>query len=163
MGVQCFSHIGICVSDLARSERFYAEGLGFRPEAALEVAGEPSDTLLDLEAVDLEATYLVRDGIRIELLHFRSPPLTAGPRPRPVNQLGLTHLSLRVDDLENTLSALQSVGAEILEPSRVGVPERGAGALFVLDPDGLRIELVASPGDPRQPPGGATPIPGGAS
>ncbi len=158
MGIQCFSHLGICVSDLARSERFYVEGLGFQPEAALEVAGEPSDTLLDLEAVDLEATYLVRDGLRIELLHFRNPPTIDGPQPRPVNQLGLTHLSLRVEDLEPTLAALREAGAEILEASRIGVPERGAGAVFVLDPDGLRIELVASPGDPTQPPGGAKPL-----
>ena len=28
-----FSHLGICVSDLERSVRFYCEGLGFEPVA----------------------------------------------------------------------------------------------------------------------------------
>ena len=125
MGIQCFSHIGICVSDLSRSERFYAEGLGFTREATLQVEGEPSETLLDLKDVDLRAIYLVRDGVRIELLHYESPGVEEGPRPRPMNQLGLTHLSLRVEDLAGTLTALEAVGAEILRQSQVGVPERG--------------------------------------
>jgi len=29
-----FSHLGICVSDLERSVRFYVEGLGFEPVAS---------------------------------------------------------------------------------------------------------------------------------
>ena len=73
------THIGICVSDMERSLRFYRDLLGFRSEHELRVAGEPSDTLLRLAGVDLHAVYLQRDGVRIELLHFAAPP---GPAPR---------------------------------------------------------------------------------
>lgn len=157
MAIQCFSHLGLCVADLARAQRFYVEGLGFAPEATLRVAGEPSTTLLDLDPVDLDAVYLVRDGLRLELLHFIEPGVEPAPAPRPINRCGLTHLSLRVDDLDACLTQLTRLGGRVLEASRIGVPERGAGAAFVLDPDGTRIELVQAPGDPTQPPGGATP------
>jgi hypothetical protein len=43
------THVGIGVSDLERSLRFYRDLLGFRWEHALDVEGEPSDTLLRLK------------------------------------------------------------------------------------------------------------------
>lgn len=156
MTIQCFSHLGVCVSDLERSERFYVHGLGFTREADLRVQGEPSDTLLDLKDTDLEAVYLVRDGVRVELLHYRSPGVVSGPRPRPMNLLGLTHLSLRVDDLEDALRACAEAGGEVQGRTRIGMPEHGVGAAFVLDPDGTRVELVQAPGDPSRPPGAAS-------
>ena len=75
--LQRLTHVGIAVLDLERSLRFYRDLLGFRWEHELEVAGEPTDTLLRLRGVELKAVYLVRDGVRIELLHFASPPAPA--------------------------------------------------------------------------------------
>ena len=47
-----FSHLGICVSDLDRSLRFYCEGLGFEPTASHRV-GEEFAALMELEGVEL--------------------------------------------------------------------------------------------------------------
>ena len=148
------THIGLCVSELERSLRFYRDGLGFRLRSHFEVAGEPTDTLLQLEGVDLHAVYLERDGTRIELLHYRSPGHVAGETPRALNRVGLTHLSLRVDDLDTTLAALVAAGARIVDRSRIDIPAFEAAAVFVTDPDGTLIELVQAPGDPEVPPGG---------
>ena len=63
------SHVGICVSDWKKSLRFYHDVLGFRYVQELELSGEPSSTLMQLEDVDLRALYLEREGVRIELLH----------------------------------------------------------------------------------------------
>ncbi len=153
MTIQCFSHVGLCVTDLARAETFYIEGLGFEREGTLRVAGEPSETLLGLAPCDLEAVYLVRDGVRIELLQYHAPGTLATEVPRPMNQLGLTHLSLRVADLQAALEQSRRAGGTVLEPTRIGGD--GMGAVFVLDPDGLRVELVQSLGDPTLPPGHA--------
>ena len=35
-----FSHLGICVSDLDRSLRFYCEGLGFEPVVAHQIGDQ---------------------------------------------------------------------------------------------------------------------------
>jgi glyoxylase I family protein len=149
--LQRLTHVGICVSDMERSLHFYRDCLGFRHEHELRVAGEPSDTLLRLRDVDLHAVYLARDGVRIELLRFASPP-GPPPRPRPLNALGLTHLSFRVLDLEATLAALRAAGERVLEETVIRFPEFQSAAGMVIDPDGQPIELVQAPGDPAAPP-----------
>jgi glyoxylase I family protein len=145
------THIGICVSDLQRSLRFYRDLLGFRLEHELHVEGEPSDTLLRLRGVTLDAVYLQRDGVRIELLRFASPPAPPA-RSRSMHEHGLTHLSFRVADVEATLAALRAAGERVLEETVIRIPQFQAAACFVVDPDGQLIELVQSPGDPATPP-----------
>jgi catechol 2,3-dioxygenase-like lactoylglutathione lyase family enzyme len=145
------THIGICVSDLERSLRFYRDALGFRVEHELHVEGEPSDTLLRLRGVDLRAVYLQRDGVRIELLRFASPPAPPA-RTRAMHERGLTHLSFRVADLDATLAALRAAGERVLDETIIRMPEFRAAACFVVDPDGQLVELVQSPGDPAAPP-----------
>jgi catechol 2,3-dioxygenase-like lactoylglutathione lyase family enzyme len=151
LGVARLTHVGICVSDLERSLRFYRDLLGFRWEHALDVEGEPTDTLLRLRGTKLHAEYLTRDGVRIELLHFASPP--APPRPeRPLNQYGLTHLSFRVTDIDAVLDRLRRAGERVLDETIIRFPEWQSAACFVVDPDGQLIELVQAPGDPAAPP-----------
>ncbi len=153
MTVQRLSHIGICVSDLERSLAFYRDALGFRELGSLDVSGEEASTLLELPGVVLRAVYLERDGTRIELLHYAEPGHCGDAKPGAMNRLGLTHLSLRVDDLGATLAALERAGAHTLPHTRIENPAFSASAAFVTDPDGTRIELVEAPGDPGALPG----------
>jgi catechol 2,3-dioxygenase-like lactoylglutathione lyase family enzyme len=151
MPVDRFSHLGLCVADLERSLRFYRDVLGFRERARLDVAGEPASRLLDLADVALHALYLERDGLRLELLHFASPGHAELVAPRPMNGLGLTHLSLRVSDVDALLPQVEAAGGRVLASSRIDAGP--VVALFVLDPDGTRLELVQAPGDPEKLPG----------
>jgi glyoxylase I family protein len=138
------SHIGVCVSDLERSLRFYCDVLGFERSATMadvHVEGEPSDSLLKLRGVDLHAVYIERDGFRLELLHYASPASPARAPQRTMNDLGFTHLSVQVPDVKAALEKLEALGIEIdrgtvIEFSGLTV------AAFVRDPDGLGIELV---------------------
>ena len=70
-----------------------------------------------------------------------------------MNALGLTHLSLRVADLDEVARAVRGAGGHVLAASRVEIPEARTRALFATDPDGTRIELVEAPGDPAALPG----------
>ncbi len=103
MALAGFSHVGVCVSDLERSLAFYRDTLGFREVRRLDVSGDETETLLGLQDVDLQAVFLELDGITLELLHYVSPGVRGAGEPRPMNALGLTHLSLRVPDLEAAL------------------------------------------------------------
>ena len=154
MAVLRMTHVGICVTDVERSIRFYRDLLGFAYRAELRVQGEPSDTLLRLRGVDLHAVYLERDGTRIELLHYAAPGAVGDATPRSMNERGLTHLSLRVDRLADTLATLRAAGVRVLDETHIDMPDFGAAAIFVADPDGTLIELVQSPGDLEAPPGG---------
>jgi catechol 2,3-dioxygenase-like lactoylglutathione lyase family enzyme len=150
--VQRLSHLGICVTDLDRSLAFYRDGLGFREVSALDVSGREASTLLEIPGVRLRAIYLERDGARIELLHYPNTAPTSDA-PLPMNRPGLTHLSFRVSDLDAALKAIQSAGGSILPHTRIDTPRFHAHAAFALDPDGTRIELVQSPGNPDTLPG----------
>ena len=144
MTITRFSHIGLCVSDLPRSLAFYRDALGFVEVGRFDVHGEAPETLLGLHDVDLEAVFLERDGVRIELLHYRFPAHRGSGEPRPMNALGLTHLSLRVDDLAAAIGTLERAGARVLYATRTWNAELASGAVFAIDPDGTRIELIVS-------------------
>jgi catechol 2,3-dioxygenase-like lactoylglutathione lyase family enzyme len=134
--------VGICVSDLEAALRFYRDALGFEVAGELGVKGEPSDTLLRLRDVELRAVYLRRDGVTLELLHYASPGHSGDGAPRAMNALGLTHLSLRVDDLEAAVADLSARGFPVLSDTRIENPSRRARAVFATDPDGTLVELV---------------------
>jgi glyoxylase I family protein len=153
MTVQRLSHIGICVSDLERSVRFYCDVLGFEELSRLQVKGEASERLLQLPGGELEAVYLQRDGTRIELLFYPVAGHECATTPRPMNRLGFTHLSLRVADIDAVVAAISESGGDNLAETRVDNPRWGTKAMFVTDPDGLRIELLQVPGDPNTLPG----------
>lgn len=142
-----FSHVGICVSDWRRSLRFYHDTLGFRYVGERDLSGEPASTLARLEGVEARAITLEREGVRIELRHYERPGHVSGPIPRPMNQLGLTHLALRVDDLDATVRELEAARIDVRGETAVELPAAGGKAVFVSDPDGTLIELVQRPGD----------------
>lgn len=153
MVIQRVSHVGICVADLERSLAFYRDLLGFEQRSRAPFAGAPVDRLLGLDGVQLDAAWLERDGTRLELLHFAGPGTQPDAAPRPMNRTGFTHLSLRVEDLDGALGRLRDAGAHVLDETRFDDREHGIAAVFVLDPDGTRIELVQMPGDPARLPG----------
>jgi len=139
----CVSHIGICVSDLDASLRFYGEGLGFEVVASHEVGEEFAD-LMEVDGVRLRSRMIRRDGVTLELLDYVSPGSTGPAERRPMNQLGLTHLSLRVDDVESVAATIESLGGTVVRTTRTTLAfgETSLHFLYCTDPDGVRIELM---------------------
>jgi len=132
-----FNHVGLCVSDTARSRRFYEGLLGFSFWWELEPPDAGTDRLLQLnKPIGLRATYLIRDGLVLELLAYSYRALHAGP-DRVMDQLGLTHISLSVSDLGELLAAVESFGGSVVEGT---VSEQSA---MVRDPDGQMLELLS--------------------
>lgn len=129
------NHVGQCVSDLDRSRAFYEGVFGFRVARELAVPDGAAPLLRLAPPLGMTALYLELDGFVLELLHFAEAG-TAAPSERVMNHLGLTHLSMGVDDLDATLEAVRSHGGEVLDDTNVGV------AAFVRDPDGQLVELL---------------------
>ena len=141
-----FSHLGVCVSDLDRSLRFYCDGLGFERVRSHEVGGEFAK-LMELDGVALRSCFIRRDGVSVELLHFDSPGHVGNRTRRPMNELGLTHLSFRVDDLDEAEAAVTANGGAVIGGTRTTLGDALAPLDFVYctDPDGVRIELMSIP------------------
>lgn len=144
-----FSHVGICVSDLERSLHFYCEGLGFELVESYSV-GTEFGRLMEVEGnIVLQSRFITRDGVRIELLRFDAPGFQGPAARRPMNQLGLTHLSVRVADVDATAARIRELGGSVIDHTRSKFDNPdGSNSDFVYctDPDGVRIELMRLPG-----------------
>ena len=68
---------------------------------------------------------LSRDGVTIELLGFRSPATIGDTARRPMNQLGLTHLSIRVDEVDAVASTIEALGGTVVPTTRTTFDWRG--------------------------------------
>jgi glyoxylase I family protein len=136
-------HVGICVSDLQRSLRFWCEGLGFKATMAPEVGSEWSDALEIGGDIEFSANFIEKDGFAFELLHYVRPQAHGTPSTTR-NQLGFTHLSMDVDSLDAAIELLTGLGGTYLPSTRTLYkgPEATVELAFVADPDGVRIELV---------------------
>jgi catechol 2,3-dioxygenase-like lactoylglutathione lyase family enzyme len=131
-----FNHVGQCVTDVARSRRFYEELFGFAFVREIHPPDDPSGQLLRLDApVGMSVVYLQRDGLVLELLHFDRP---GNPqyRERAMNEPGLTHISLSVDDVDATAARVPALGGEVLADTNIGF------GVFIRDPDGQLVELL---------------------
>jgi len=137
-----FSHFGICVADLDRSLRFYCEALGFERGVAFPV-GPEFGALMEIEGVKVHSQYIIRDQLSVELLAYEFPGHVGSAQRRPLNQLGLTHLNFRVDDVDAVTARIAALGGSVLEHTRTTLGE--LDFVYCTDPDGTRIELMHLP------------------
>jgi catechol 2,3-dioxygenase-like lactoylglutathione lyase family enzyme len=139
MSERAFNHVGHVVTDLERAKDFYQEVLGFQFWYEIQPPDGATAKLSSLTPpLGLTASYLILDGLVLELLHYAAPGATAPYRVRTMNEPGLTHLSIAVDDVHATAAEAVEHGGSIIDDSDVGV------ARFIRDPDGQLIELLTT-------------------
>ena len=116
-------HIGIIVSDLARSKAFY-RALGF--EQAEERVGE-----------DKTLSFLRLGALQLELFAYVEPVPAAEVLPRA---LGFRHFALETHDIDTVFAELWAAG---ILPEDAAIRELPTGwrLLFFNDPDGVEIEI----------------------
>jgi lactoylglutathione lyase len=132
-----YNHSGQIVTDPELSLRFYQEVLGFKFWYQLN----PDDTLVGKlnclpTPLGLTAYYLRLDGCVLELMHYAAPGAVVPYRPRTMNEPGLTHLSISVEDIAATAAKAIEFGGQVIEESSLGM------ALMIRDPDGQLVELL---------------------
>jgi catechol 2,3-dioxygenase-like lactoylglutathione lyase family enzyme len=124
-------HVGLNVTDLARSQDFYGQVFG------LEVLTDGRDG-------DREWAFLGRDGTLLLTLWRQSEGRFATALP------GLHHLSFEVQTLDEVHAVqrnLSRLGAEFQYDGVVPHREGGdSGGVFFTDPDGIRLEVYTPAG-----------------
>jgi len=154
----------LAVSDLGRSIAFYRDLLGFElvfqwnPQAPYigELVGYPN--------VDLHGAILRVPGseVFLELLEYRGIEVTTVDMAN--GNIGNGHIAFNVDELMPLYQRLTAAGVKSVSPPvtpTIG-PNRGGKAVYMIDPDGFRVELIETTrsfGDYK--PGPAAPTPAG--
>jgi catechol 2,3-dioxygenase-like lactoylglutathione lyase family enzyme len=138
-------HVGLVVSDLDRSRRFYANALGLE-----EVARPPN--------FNFDGAWFRFGGAEIHLLAEAHTTGGAGPAdPGAGAARGMTtHLALETEDLAAACNRLAENGVEL-----VGGPmPRGDGyvQVFFKDPDGYVLELFQHTGEDQRDAAARTPV-----
>jgi glyoxylase I family protein len=123
------------------SIEFYCGAFGFTEVGRMTVDDAATARLLDVPGLALDIVYLERDGFRIELLGYATPGAVGDALPRPMNALGFTHLSFRVDDPDRLVAEAVAHGGQLLA-DRTVVFGGGNRGLMVSDPDGNLLELI---------------------
>ncbi len=138
------SHIGICTSDLERSLRFYTEALGFTLERSIDEIGAPFDQLTELPGIPCRVHYVKSGGATIELIGYPNGDASGSRERRPMNQLGFTHMTLIVGDIDAVAAKVVQYGGQLHAQTRI---DSAFGPIvFCTDPDGVRIELFQAAG-----------------
>jgi catechol 2,3-dioxygenase-like lactoylglutathione lyase family enzyme len=115
MTVKRMDNVGIVVENLDPVVEFFTE-LGLKLEGRATIEGEWAGRVTGLGNQHVEVAMLVTpDGhSRLELSRFLTPPVVADHRNAPVNALGYLRVMFAVDDIDDTLTRLGKLGAEIV-------------------------------------------------
>lgn len=137
MAAAVVNHIGHCVSDLERAKRFYIGVFGFAEWFEISPPDQGSDRLLGLAPpLGMTASYLSLGDVVLELLAYGARTVSRPEPARTMDQIGLTHFSFAVDDIDATCAAVTAHGGTVLPDTNIGL------ACFVRDPDGQLLELL---------------------
>lgn len=125
MKTKSIHHVAIICSDYETSKHFYVDILGF------SIIQETFRAARNSYKLDLR----VGNGDAIELFSFPNPP----QRVNNPEACGLRHLAFEVDNMDESVSYLQSKGVEV-EAIRIDEITKKRFTFFK-DPDGLPLEI----------------------
>jgi len=128
--INSFQHLGIPVSDLKKSEKFYGR-LGFK-----NIMASPFDHNGDTGHVAM----MEQNGMVIEIYQF-PPAELAEIKTRKDGHID--HIAFDVDDVDATYAELKNNSFQPLEVQPVFLPywKNGCRYFTILGPDGERLEF----------------------
>ena len=146
MPISAMSHVAICVRDLDRSLRFYRDVLGLRVE---------KDEVQETRTGGLPHLYCDRHARR-RVVHLRYGTGPTAPflvitehpgdplsgEPIMLDQIGISHVSFTVPDVEEVTKRLLTLGAETCGPPDAFKDASGhIRTVFFRDPDGILVQF----------------------
>ena len=134
-------NVGIVVESLDESIAFFTE-LGLQLEGRATIEGEWAGRVTGLGNQHVEIAMMVTpDGhSRLEISRFLTPPVVADHRNAPVNALGYLRVMFTVKDIDDTLTRLQKIGAQLV--GEVVKYEELYRLCYIRGPEGILIGLA---------------------
>lgn len=136
-------HIGITVSDIGRSLRFYRSAMGFAVTRPLRIRGGQVERITGVAGAELDVAFVRAPGVAIELLCFARPEDRSRSTLRTCDA-GFVHLCFKVRAIDTVIAAVREAGfeAQSAVQTLTDGPIAGMRVVYVRDPDGVCLELV---------------------
>jgi catechol 2,3-dioxygenase-like lactoylglutathione lyase family enzyme len=135
------NHVGITVSDIEESIRFYRDVVGMEElSRSRDFGGEWFDRLTENQGTKFQVAHLGLGGFTLQLVEYQS---AGGDRlPLAHNQTGNPHICINVDDVEGKYADLEGSSVRRLPFTQ---HPTGTKSFYVLDPDGVMVEFLQRP------------------
>ncbi|NOY68105.1 MAG: VOC family protein, partial [Deltaproteobacteria bacterium] len=157
--INAFQHIGMGVWDIDKTFSFYKDLLGFKVKLNdITLAPKEMEPVLGkVETMRVMMALNVKGGGAVEFVEYKSTPIGPLPEDCGYGNYGVLEIGIGVCFIEKVVEYLESRGVGFLTP--VCSLDLASGIrwkyAYLLDPNGLRIQLVEDirPGDekPKKP------------
>lgn len=142
------AHIGITVSNLEKSIKFYRDVLGLDFQGQMIMEGDSTDRLFNIKDCIVKVAYLnASDNINtppIELLEFNKKQ--EENKDMKLNKISISEVCFSVKEIDKVYNDLKDKGVEFLsQPQEFDLRDQGFGrskAVYFKDPDGIILELI---------------------
>ena len=134
-------NVGIVVESLDDAITFFSE-IGLRLEGRATIEGEWAGRVTGVASQRVEIAMMITpDGhSRLELSRFLSPATISDHRTAPVNSLGYLRVMFAVKDIDDTVSRLIKLGAQLV--GEVVQYENSYRLCYIRGVEGLLIGLA---------------------
>jgi len=133
-------HVGLTVTDLARSARFYREMFGFVEVRFMNESGPFLETVTGIQGVHVTTLKMqAPSGGIVELLQYHNPSSLG--RDQHIYLIGCSHFALTVSDIDGQYKHLLAHNVPMLSEPTLSQDGK-ARVFFCKDPDGILIEVV---------------------
>lgn len=124
-------HIGIPVSDIEVSKKWYSDVLGFNVVHQTEVHNDEDD---------VKAAFIKQGNLIIELYQLSGEELD---KVKARSHGHVDHIALDVDNIDDVYLIMESKGIKVLEGKPKYLPfwEKGVRFITILGPDNEKIEF----------------------
>lgn len=141
--------LGVVVSDIDKSAKFYTEAIGFKEVAPFEVGGDYTKDvgLNDGAALKIRVFTLGDDktASKLKLVQAVGAKSQKGTNEFIDSQYGFRYITIHIHDTNAAVERLTKAGVKTVGKSPLGLPKPLPSDLFltcVKDPDGNMVELV---------------------
>ena len=141
-------HVGVIVSDIERSVRFYSALFDAEPIQRVEFRGkgaEPVAAMVGRPGLELDVVFfqIPYTNTIIELVKYYHLPGQATVT-YPPEAIGGLHLAFFVEDLDAALERLRRIGATVMTPvNLIFGAYTGGRAIYFRGPDNELLQLMA--------------------
>jgi glyoxylase I family protein len=139
--IKSFLHIGISVTDMKESVKFYSEVMLMNIEYRTRNKGEIISRIVDVKDAEFDVCLLEKNDLRIELLDYKNNKKKNIANYPAQDQPGLVHISFLVNDVDKEYERIKAYGYEFNSPPMVA-RDNGPKITYFKGPDNVIVEIL---------------------